>query len=307
MSGIQRFLVSRQVSYIGVRSGKVLGSGGSSLVEQVGYRIHYFTTPGDYTMTFSLPGLFEIFMWGAGGGGGTAGGWSYGAPGGGGGFSSGIVNSNGSSYFIKVGGGGTANGLGYSIGNGGAAKSDSSDNRYAGQGGGLSGLFSTAYNTSNAIIIAGGGGGGAGSRAGTGNQGGAGGGLTAQDGVAPYDSQSALRGRGGGQTGPTTLPTNGNAIIPTQFGGGTTVNYGGGGGGGWWGGSAGTYAEGNTMAGGGGGSGYFNSSMITNGVLTTGNLQTAANTANQYWSNYGTGGNVASTGANGAVIIRYLL
>lgn len=302
---IQRFFVSRQISSPEININRISASGGV-IQEGYPYRFHYFTTPGDFVINFSQTGIFDIFMWGGGGGGGQPGGWTYGAPGGGGGFASATITSRRTSYVIKVGAGGLCNGLGYSIGYGGASKTDSNDNRYAGQGGGLSGIFHDGFTVAGAVLIAGGGGGGGASRAGTGNQGGAGGGLVAQDGSAPYDGQTARRGRGGAQTGPTALPTDSNGLLPSQFNGGVTINYGGGGGGGWWGGSAGTYAESNTMAGGGGGSGYANQDFVINAINTTGNFQTAGNTGSPYWSNYGTGANVSSNGNNGAVIIRYI-
>jgi hypothetical protein len=290
------------------------------------YNVHTFTTVGLNTFVVNTLGTnpeIEIFAYGAAGGGANPGGWTSGAYGGAGGFANGRhALTSPKTYAVMVGGGGanpggSNNGVAstsFTAGGGAPSKADSGDNRYNGQGGGLSGVFdNNTYNVANAILIAGGGGGGGASRASLGNQGGAGGGLTGEDGFAFYDGQTARRGRGGAQSGPTALPTDGNSTAPTQLAGGVSINYGGGGGGGWWGGSAGTYTESNTMGGGGGGSAYFHPTKITNGVAEVGagpyppaagfrgvSSQSVAGT-----TNFAVGGGVNTPGGNGIVVIRY--
>ena len=306
-----------------VASGGVLTTVTESGIQ---YNVHTFTTVGQSTFTVSSVGSIpeiEVYAYGAGGGGGAAGGWSYGAAGGSGGYTAGTVTLTGSkTYAVMVGGGGAnantaSNGSGtnasnngvssiqFTAGGGAPSRPDSGDNRYGGQGGGLSGFFdNNTYNSTNAIIIAGGGGGGGSSRAGEGNVGGAGGGTVASDGAAPYDGQTDRRGRGGTQSG-TTIPTGGNTTNPTQFNGGVTSGYGGGGGGGWWGGSAGTYSESNTMAGGGGGSGYVHPTKVIGGATSAGSGVTPPSGYTRPSGTIGVGGNVFGVGGNGAVIIRY--
>jgi hypothetical protein len=315
------------------QTGRISEATGGTITVSGGYRIHTFTAPGLSTFTPDGAGTIEVFMWGAGGGSGNSGGWSYGANAGGGGYSSGTINLGAvGSYAVMVGekgltsstsssDGGTT-GLFYSQGGGAPANRGNADNRYAGQGGGLSGIFETSYTAPNALIIAGGGGGGGASRAGTGNTGGAGGGSTGSDGAAPYDGRSPQRGRGGRQDG-TDESTTGQFITtnddgsgagaytaPTQLKGARTRSYGGGGGGGWWGGSGGEYYESNTMAGGGGGSGYIHPTKVTSGVLTAGSGATPGNSGDSRRAGAGEGGQpVGGTsgrnGTNGIVIIRY--
>jgi hypothetical protein len=283
------------------------------------YNVHTFSTPG--LSTFQVTSLsnfnpeIEIFAYGAGGGGGQVGGWTFGSFGGAGGFATARhALTTPKTYAVMVGGGGanaegTNNGLSSNVftsGGGAPSKPNTSDDRYGAQGGGLSGLFdNNTYNVANAILIAGGGGGGGSSRAGTGNHGGAGGGLVGEDGSALYDGLAARRGRGGGQSGPTPLPTDGNATIPGQLTGGVTSSYGGGGGGGWWGGSAGTYQEANTMGGGGGGSSYADSTKTTNADFQTGTGLYPPQAGFRSSASIASGGPVASVGGNGLVIIRY--
>jgi hypothetical protein len=280
------------------------------------YNVHTFTAVGQSTFTVTDVGSDDrviVHAYGAGGGAGHTGGWGAGSNGGGGGYASAYVEVTAKAYKIMVGGAGAAPGnslngvasTSFTAGGGGPSKPDSGDNRYNGQGGGLSGFFDNdTYNVANAILIAGGGGGGGSSRAGEGNVGGAGGGTTGQDGTAAYDGQTARRGRGGGQTGPTALPTEGNSTIPGQLTGGVAVNYGGGGGGGWWGGSAGTYTESNTMGGGGGGSGYAHPTKTTNAVLTAGSGRNPF--GGSYRTTQGVGASPNSNNAtNGIVSVLY--
>ena len=280
------------------------------------YNVHTFTTPGQsnfvLTSIGSVPEL-EVYAYGAGGGGGQPGGWTYGARGGAGGYAAGTVPvSTAKTYVVMVGGGGcnaqgSNNGIGslsFTAGGGAPSRPDSGDNRYGGQGGGLSGFFDNgSYTAGNAILIAGGGGAGGSSRAGEGNVGGAGGGSNGSDGSAPYDGQSERRGRGGTPSG-IALPNGGNSTNPAQLTGGVTSVYGGGGGGGWWGGSGGTYQESNTMGGGGGGSGYAHPSKTSNSSLATGNGPTPPSGVAKP-AGVADGGQVSGNGGNGIVIVRY--
>jgi hypothetical protein len=281
--------------------------------------VHTFSTPGQSSFQVTSLSNFnpeiEIFAYGAGGGGGQPGGWTFGAFGGAGGFATAKHPlTTPKTYAVMVGGGGanaegSNNGVSsnsFTSGGGGPSKPNTSDDRYGAQGGGLSGLFdNNTYNAANAILIAGGGGGGGSSRAGTGNEGGAGGGLVGEDGAAPYDGLSARRGRGGGQSGPTPLPTDSNSIIPGQLTGGVTPSYGGGGGGGWWGGSAGSYQEANTMGGGGGGSSYAHPTKTTNASLISGTGLYPPQAGFRSSPSTASGGLVSSSGGNGIVVIRY--
>jgi hypothetical protein len=237
-------------------------------------RVVFGPTGANQTWTAPSTGYIYVKLWGAGGGGGNSGGWSFGSPGGGGGHSHALIPViSGTVYYIVVGSGGQslyAGGQTAGYGGGGGLSSNT-DNRYAGQGGGYCGIFSSStISQANALLIAGGGGGGGSSRMFGGNWGGAGGGLVAQQGNSPWDNKPAYGG------GPGTQSAGGAAGTGAQAGsaltggyGGTTANpYGGGGGGGYWGGGGGGYIESNTMAGAGGGSGYVSSSAIFGGTFT---------------------------------------
>ena len=266
----------------------------------------------------------SIFVWGAGGGAGGVGGWTAASEGGGGGFSNGAFTLSEASYTVVVGkGGGGPPGANQSYtasyGGGGGNTAALSDNRYGGQGGGLSGLFtgssSLPFNSTGqarAIVISGGGGGGGSSRI-SGNQckGGGGGGSTGQDGssysggtfIGHGGSQSAGGSAGSGGDG----GTNGQAGSALQGGGISVSNYGGSGGGGYYGGSGGTYAEPNDMTGGGGGSGYKHSTHASGVTLTAASSKAAVGVSNpNYGGGAGVGGAVnGGAGANGRVVITY--
>ena len=215
-------------------------------------------------------------VWGAGGGGGTVGGWNYGSPAGSGGYTEARINVpgeyRGTNLLIVVGAGGVSNGGSTRAYGGGGCNNrpGATDNRYAGSGGGLAGVFLN-YNATaeNCLVIAAGGGGGGSSRAGHGNSGGGGGGLEGLDGQNSY-APSTYTAQGGTQTAAGLTPHPGNpSPRPAderagQFLGGYCVehSYGGGGGSGWYGGDGGAYLEPNTMSGGAGGSSYIMPSSI---------------------------------------------
>lgn len=299
----------------------------SQSVDPTTYVTSGVTTAGVYSGTYSwsstrtlppsepepTPGIpVEAFLWGGGGGGGTAGGWSFGAAGGAGGAAEGVLTALlNQALYITVGGGGQVNSTTSATGGGGIANRSGSDNRYGSGGGGFSGIFTTVNPSLNgSVIIAGGGGGGGSSRAGTGNAGGAGGGTVGEDGVSPYDSKTAYRGRGGTQSAAgadaSCDSANASGFQGALQGGTSRINgYGGAGGGGYYGGSAGGYSETNTMAGGGGGSGYFNPSLVTGGVLYSGTGTTPGNNSGTYRGTAGNAGAVATAGSAGKVVIRY--
>ena len=229
-----------------------------------------------FTVPSSITAIL-VKLWGAGGAGGNSGGWSNGSRGGGGGHTIGIIPvTSGAIYYIVVGQGGQTNwsgGTAYNYGNGGGFASNS-DNRYCGQGGGFSGIFtSSSITQGNAVMIAGGGGGGGSSRMRDGNWGGAGGGSVGQSGHAAYDSRYDYAGTGGTQSGGGT-----NSINSGNNGGALTGGigrsdgspYGGGGGGGYYGGAGGQYVESNTMAPAGGGSGYVHPTLTQYAATFTG-------------------------------------
>jgi len=235
-------------------------------------RVVYQYTGSD--QTFVVPaGITCIFakMWGGGGGTGIPGGWNYGAEGAGGGFSQGIIPVvPGETLTLVVGRGGTTCNTSTPIYGGGGLPGGGTDQRYAGTGGGLAGIFRGGFTAANALIIAGGGGGGGSSRAWHSNVGGAGGGVEGVVGCAPFpdagNTTYSYGGGGGTQTAGGTS-TNGTAGTQLQGGRGHSNAYGGGGGGGWWGGGGGSYAEDDTMSGGGGGSGYIHSSVVLGGTF----------------------------------------
>ena len=267
-------------------------SGNWVQLNPAGRQVFSFTN-GDQTL--SIPtGVTNILAkcWGAGGAAGTAGGWYIGSPGGGGGFMSSVIPvTPGENLIVVVGRGGEPNAGTYGYGGGGRASHNGVDNRYAGGGGGYSGIFRTSITQANALIIAGGGGGGGSSRTtatatgtqtearfvnspsgvnngGMANYGGAGGGLFGKPGVSAYDNKPTY----GGNPGRIDVGAGANADSDSPNGGGEqgallggsprTNSYGGGGGGGYWGGSAGGYSEPRTMGGGGGGCGFFSSTSV---------------------------------------------
>ena len=222
----------------------------------------------------AAPFELHIQAWGAGGGGGSAGGWNYGSPAGSGGYTEARINVpgayRGTDLLIVVGeGGGSNGGTSRSYGGGGCNTRTGGDNRYAGAGGGLAGVFLGTATAPNCLLIAAGGGGGGSSRSGHGNSGGGGGGLTGLSGQNSY-GPSAYTSQGGTQTAAGLTPHPGNpsprpaAERAGQFLGGYCVeeSYGGGGGSGWYGGDGGAYLEPSTMSGGAGGSSYIIASSI---------------------------------------------
>ncbi len=291
-------------------TGWLNGISGGTVTVEGGYRIHTYTSQG--TGNSFLPGqiqrpmVAEIYAWGAAGGSGTGGSWGGWSIGGGGGFAGGnITITPNSSYVVAVGNAGSvATGINFRSATGGGGGTTWGN----GDGGGLSGIFSTSYTHANSILIAGGGGGGGSSR-GSGqrnNDGGGGGGTVGQNGEAYQHGSTFVQG--GTQSAGGSSQINGATLASGPLVGGTSDPHCAGGGGGYYGGGTGGYTEPDTMAGGGGGSGYVHPSLLTNTTLTQANRDVVANAGSSLYpgsvGNHPGGANVA--GQRGHVIIRYL-
>jgi hypothetical protein len=265
---------------------------GGTITTADGYKIHTFTSSGDFTVTSG--GSVEYLIVAGGG----AGGYSYAGGGGGGGTLSSTFSVTSTIYSVVVGGGGTsgyANGVGSVGGNG----ENSSVFGVTSIGGGGGGHYVGVAGASGGC----GGGGGANEEittapvGGTGSQGGNGG--TGSGGLNPYAGGGG--GGAGGNGGPVlTSPSNiGGAGGPgaTFFG---TV-YGGGGGGGIGGGQdISTYTKGPGGTG-GGGDGSIKGTSAVAGSINTGGGGGGGGGVGQGLSNGGPPG----AGGSGIVIIRY--
>jgi hypothetical protein len=292
------------------RAEAVQASGGTVTTNNIGgtnYIVHTFSSTGLTTFAVSDGGSATVEAWGAGGG--QRSGQS---SGGGGGYSYGTLALNAGNYLIMVGGRGlrvadnASSPLVAPAGGGGQPGRIG----FAGQGGGLSGIFGTSYTQANALVIAGGGGGGGavGSCAG-----GAGGGANGVTG----GSAGIYPGTGGTQTGAGTNGyTDTDAILAGALQGGSSWNAGddgggGGGGGGYWGGGGGFNGDTPTgNSGGGGGSGYIGGAGVSGASTTAGSDATPGNTTSPYYvSGVGVGGSngTSGNGGNGLVVVRYLV
>jgi hypothetical protein len=265
-------------------------------------------TFGQYFLTCSENITMSVKMWGAGGG------TSVSQLGGSGGYSSGtLIFLANQVYTLWVGqgggGGGGATGTPTRTAFGGGGRGlwgNGNTSGGEGGGGGLSGIFlGSSATQGNAIIIAGGGGGGGHNV--SGQYGGAGGGLIGQDGQFNTNSRA---GKGGSQSsgGGTGSDTGGglqSSMVGSALQGGSGYyDYNTGGGGGYFGGGVGSHDGARGGAGGGGGSGYINSSIVANGVTTTGNLNTPANSGDSQRNGAGSPGPTAwSSGSNGIIIL----
>jgi hypothetical protein len=290
-----------QRNIINLASG-VVATGGDSIVNANGYRIHTFTTVGSQTFTVTsspLSGVFQVLVVGGGGGGG---GYYNGGGGGAGGaaYTTSFTIAPGS-YTVTVGGGG-----------GGAS------------GGNNPGINGTSGTNSSFLTLTGNGGGGGGAdNYVNGLSGGCGGGMGPLGATSPG---SGTQGYAGG------YGTNGANM--GNLGGSYGSGYGGGGGGGMgsvgsnaltsggpgWGGLGKSYTVGGqtyfVAAGGGGGTadtdntnfGLGGSSIGGNGGLNAVRVATsgAANTGSGGggYGRVGTGSSGGS-GGSGTVIIAY--
>jgi hypothetical protein len=239
-----------------------------------------FASNKEYTLTPDT--TFQVTLTLDGAAGGTGGGGSPALGGKGGKVTGTVLLESGTAYKLIIGGqgglGGRTSGL---VGFGGTGgKGDPTGDpddieKYAGDGGGLTGIFKTSVTQANALLIAGGGGGGAGGLSAS-NVGGVGGGSTGGRGEGNRTGDTGAHGADGG----------------TQTAGGQDSDYtydagnifwggvgqfdptgdpddlaGGGGGGGYYGGGGAYMMNGGWQAaGGGGGSGFISvdSTIVTN-------------------------------------------
>jgi hypothetical protein len=260
-----------------------------------------FTYTGS-NQTFTVPsGLTAITakMWGAGGGDYTL----TSSGGGGGAYATGIINTTSlSTLLVVVGKGGASVGQNQggfgsvSYGGGGGTGNVG----FAGQGGGMAGVFVSSYTQSDALIIAAGGGGGAPSGAGGtgGLNGGGGGGPNAGAGA----TQSA--GGAGGFFG-NQNPYQGTALTGGSAAGGGDSGGGGGGGGGYFGGGAGYNGDPNGNSGGGGGSSWTGHNRVSSATITGASGRTPGNSGDSDRGSYGLGGVSSTSGEHAVVIISY--
>ena len=233
------------------------------------------------TYTFIAAGLFaaDFEVFGAGGGSTD---YAYGSyKGGGGGRTTGRTTLQyQETYTIVVGGKGREGGTVPSGGSEGSGGDGGGAQIYTNAGGGdLSGLFkgsgdiatfaAQGHGSSSHIPIAiAGGGGGSGSNANGGVGGGTSGGVTAQSGTAAGVGSQTAGGTGG--VSATRNGADGVYLIGGQGGLAGGSYTGSGGGGGYFGGGGGGHQNSAYIQGAAGGSGYFNASLVTNGVTTDG-------------------------------------
>ena len=236
------------------------------------------------TYTFTAGGQFDLDFEIFGAGGGSTN-YNYNQLGGGGGRTTGrTALQYNQTYTIVVGGKGREGGTTPSGGSQGSGGDGGGANGYGNAGGGdLSGLFkgsgdiatfaAQGYNSSShtPIAIAGGGGGG-----GSGI-GGFGGGTVGGDGAGTINATGGSQSSGGtGGNGSSANGTGGTYLIGGEGGSASGSYTGSGGGGGYFGGGGGGHSSGAFIQSGAGGSGYFNTSLVTNGVTTDGDTNSAA-------------------------------
>lgn len=231
----------------------IVATGGNTVVDIGGYRIHTFTSSGTFNVTAAPSGSAIDALLVGGGGGGSQGTINQG---GGGGGAGGVIYLTGQAitvqaYSIVVGAGGTG-ALTPTLSNVAANGQDSTGFGQTAVGGGAAGrVLSTPGPTAGAI--GGSGGGGSSTNANSTNAGSSGGigtvgppvqGSTAGSSVNPGNSNGFGSGGGGGAGGIGYNGTNwnprgfyrqisGNGGLPRQFSiSGSTASYAGGGGGG---------------------------------------------------------------------------
>ena len=256
-------------SWFGI--GAVTATGGNTVTDTGGYRIHVFTGNGTFTVTNGGNVEYLVVAGGGAGGNGTTSGYESGG-GGAGGFVTGVLGILPGSYPVTVGSGGAAR-TSASSGNNGGNSIFSSITAIGGGGG------ASSPNAGNS-----GGSGGGGSHSQT-----AGGAGTAGQGFAGATPGQASRGGGGGgASGAGGLGAGGDGLTSSISG--APVVYAGGGGG-----SA--YAN---VAGGAGGGGAGVPGGYATGTAGTANSGGGGGGANQAGTNTGGG-----AGGSGIVIIRY--
>lgn len=287
---------------------------GGTVTTSGNFRIHTFTSSGNFVIPTGSSFTYDYFLVAGGGGGGGA----FQSPGGGGGGAGGYINSTAQSiaagtHAVTVGAGGTAgvgdgSQAGTASGNGG----DTTFNSETATGGGSGGRYSGVDGGD------GGSGGGAGwdgargdGTAGQGNEGGHyGSGATSnQSGIS---SQSGPGGGGATAAGTNMTDTaqkasgttGGDGVSNSYSGSAVTYAGGGGGGGGYGGGTGGTV--GGLGGSGGGGQGGDGTSTAANTVGHDGTANTGGGGGG---AGAGIGGArvaiTAGAGGSGIAIIRY--
>lgn len=238
------------------------------------------------TYTFTAAGQFalDFEIFGAGGGGAN---YTWGYKGGGGGRATGRTTlAYDQTYTLVVGGKGEEGGTTPSGGSQGSGGDGGGANAYGNAGGGdLSGFFKGSgdiatfaaqghgSSSHTPIAIAGGGGGG-GSNANGGIGGGTSGSSVNQSGTKPAGGSQTTGGVAG--IGTTHSGSDGSYLIGGQGGVAGGSYTGSGAGGGYFGGGGGGHRSSVYVQGAAGGSGYFNTSLVTNGVLTDGDTTSVA-------------------------------
>jgi len=239
------------------------------------------------TYTFTAAGQFDLDfeIFGAGGGSTNNAYGSY--KGGGAGRTTGRTTlTYNQTYTLVVGGKGREGSTTPSGGSQGSGGDGGGANNWGNAGGGdLSGFFKGSGDiatfaaqgigsSSHTPIAIAGGGGGAGSNAYGGIGGGTSGGVTSQSGTAAGVGSQTAGGTGG--IASTQNGYDGSYLIGGQGGVAGGSYTGSGGGGGYFGGGGGGHRTGVYIQGAAGGSGYFNPSLVTNGVLTDGDTTSVA-------------------------------
>ena len=240
------------------------------------------------TYTFTAAGSFAVDFEVFGAGGGSTN-YAYGSyKGGGGGRTTGRTTLQWQeTYTLVVGGKGREGSTVPSGGSQGSGGDGGGPQNATNAGGGdLSGLFKGSGdiatfsaqghgNPSHIPIAIAGGGGGSGAAHNGGIGGGTSGGVVSpQSGTAPTGGSQTFGGSGG--IGSTRTGSNGIYLIGGLGALGSGTYTGSGGGGGYFGGGGGGYYQGTYIHGAAGGSGYFNTSLVTNGVLTDGDTTSVA-------------------------------
>ena len=291
MSGIQRFLVSRQISRPQIEN--TFNATGGSIVEIGGYKIHTFSSGGNnFNVTSGSKNIDVLVV--AGGG---AGGASFGGAGGGGGLIYTSISSFGvGSYTATVGAGG-GKVYGNTTGNRGSDSVFHSLTAIGGGGGGCQGEYSPGSK------LNGGSGGSPSHNSSTKGFGTAGQG---NDSGNPYNAGSPYANSGGGGAGQTGFTPGSNSISARGGNGlefsisGASTYYAGGGGGG--GGGPSYNVNTSSATGGLGGGGAGGPSAGSDGV--NGQVNTGGGGGGSH--SYNDGARSGGSGGSGIVIVRYI-
>ena len=251
------------------------------------YRVHTFTSSGNFVATYALSNVDYVVVAGGGAGGGAGGQNGNGGGGAGGYLQSQFGSMSAATYAIVIGGGGT----GTSNNSGQTSGSDTTFNSLTAVGGGrgMSAGSSSASGGSGGGGTASSGGGGASGTSGQGNDGGSGNNNSRGGGGG------GGAGAAGGDASNTSFPNgdagDGGAGSSNSIQTGSSQTYAGGGGG--------SMADQNARNGSGGSGGGGQ------GSGEGGNPASAAGTANTGGGGGAGRGSSGSNGGSGIVIIRY--